>query len=186
MTVASGLAALCASAAVVLLVSGLAKIARPGATATMLAELFRLTTPRLPRRPAVLRPVARGVGVAEVTVAALVLAVGGRVAAALLAVAYAAFVAVAARLAGRAVSCGCFGRDDSPVGRSHVVVTSVAAAVSAAGAVVAIPAGGGLFDLDGAAAAGGALLVVVLATLTYLSMTALPALSSARRLVEAS
>lgn len=181
------LAALAAAAAVLLLASGAAKIVAPAATVRMLAALAATAAPRLPRRPAVLRPVARLAGLAEVGVAGLVLVAGGRVAAVLLAGAYLVFAVVALRLAAgpTPVSCGCFGDSDAPVTRAHVMLNAAVTVLAAAAAVAGVPAGGGLFDDGVLVAVAGSLLVGLLAWTAYLSITALPALSSARRLVEA-
>lgn len=187
MIIGEVLAALAAAAAVLLFASGVAKVLAPHATARMLAALAVTTLPRAPRRPAVLRPVARVAGLAEIAVAVAVLGAGGRVAAALLAIAFAVFAVVAARLASGPVpvSCGCFGSADTPVTRAHVLLNLSATGVAVGSVVVGLPAGGGLFDDSVLVAVAGSLLVGLLAWVAYLSITALPALSSARRLVEA-
>ncbi|SHG17658.1 hypothetical protein SAMN05443575_1585 [Jatrophihabitans endophyticus] len=179
-------AALCAAAALLLVASGAAKVARPQATTATVDSLVGRLLPR-PRRRPLLRVAARLVGVGEVAVGVVVLAVGGRPAAVLLAAAYLVFAAVAARLATAAdpVSCGCFGRSDAPVGVPHVVLDLAAAAVAIAAIGAGLPAGGGLFDDGAAVAVGGPLLVALVTWSAYLAITALPALSSARRLVEA-
>src|SRR5690606_33515263 len=73
---------------------------------------------------------------AEAVLGAVVLAVGGRLPAALVAVSYlafAGFVAVALR-SGRPVgTCGCFGRPDTPPRWSHVAVDLALAAAGAGG-----------------------------------------------------
>jgi hypothetical protein len=181
--------ALCDSAALLLLASGGAKLRRPGETAAALVALTRPPAPRdrVPTRrwPAARlhsdgRAVARAAGLAELSVAALVLAAGGRLAAALLAATYLGFLVVAARLRAVAAgtSCGCFGAASAPVGRAHLVVCGAAALVAGVACAAPLaPAG----DLVRTAPAAGTVLLalsVLLAALTYLSLTALPALGA--------
>ncbi len=112
--------------------------------------------------------------------------VGGHVATAALAACYLVVTAVAVRLVlrGEPAPCGCFGAADGDVGPAHVVL-DVAALGIALVAAVAGPAGitgwGDHGALTGLTAAGQA---VLLAALGYLSITALPALTTARRALE--
>lgn len=124
------------------------------------------------------RTVVRIFGMAEVGIAVLVVLLGGRVSAVLLAAAY-AFLAVTAGLLIRRApgqDCGCFGHSAEPVTKWHVGVDSLASIVAVA--AVAQPQR----SLVGAArdmgAAGVVLVVgvVLLGWLIYLTMTALPAL----------
>lgn len=191
MDATAALAPLTAATAVLVAGAGVAKLVAADATASMLASLVAVVAPRAPRRPAVLRPIARLVGVAEVVVAGLVLVAGGRLPAALLAFAYVLFAVVAVVLlrSGGRVACGCFGRDDTPLGRAHVALTVACAGVATAAAVVGVPAWGGLFAAGAALAVAGPVLVALLAWCAYLSVTALPALSATlfpRSQVEAS
>lgn len=113
--------------------SGVAKIIDPAPTTGALRAA------RLPSSDSV----SRAIGVFEIAAATLGLALGG-VALAAAALAYLAFTLFTlAALRGRIPlqSCGCFGRDDTPPSRIHVVYNAVATialtwlAVSGAGAV---------------------------------------------------
>jgi uncharacterized membrane protein YphA (DoxX/SURF4 family) len=167
--------ALCAAAAVLLLWSGLAKLARPAATTRMLADV---RGHHAPGRDAT----ARLVGVVEVAVAAAVLVAGGRVACAALAACYLVFTAVAMRLAGgaRPASCGCFGRVDAPTGRIHVVVVAVACAVGIAGTVAPPGPWGGYGGQPALVAAVGLGQAVLLAAMAYVLVAVLPSVLSDR------
>jgi uncharacterized membrane protein YphA (DoxX/SURF4 family) len=167
--------ALCAAAAVLLLWSGAAKLARPAATARMLADVLGH---RWPAR----RTTARLVGLAEVTVGVTVLVTGSRVASAALAGCYLVFTVVAVRLAHgpRPAPCGCFGRADAPIGRIHVVVDAVAFAAGVAGTVVPPGSWGGFADQPVLIAAVGLGQVVLLAATAYLLVTVLPSVLSDR------
>jgi hypothetical protein len=175
--------ALSAAAAILLAVSGLAKLRAPAPAAAMLATLL----PRARRRRKLLEAGVRGGGLVEFAAGVLMVAVGGRLPAALLATGYLVFTAVALRLAasGQRTSCGCFGRADSPVGAAHIVLDTVCLAVAVAAVVRPVAAGGGLLDHGATVAVAGCAQVSLLAWLGYLSITALPALASARRLGEA-
>jgi hypothetical protein len=132
------------------------------------------------------RGIARGAGLVELGAGLAVLAVGGRIALALLAFCYLVLTAVAVRLATgeRPAPCGCFGAADGTVGRAHVAL-DVAGLVAAVAGLVHPPGGvAALFDhggLVGVTALGQALLLTALG---YLSITALPALAASRRAVE--
>ncbi|MEZ5142870.1 MAG: hypothetical protein R2726_10170 [Acidimicrobiales bacterium] len=76
----------------------------------------------------------RALGVAEVVLAAAAIAVGGRVTAGLVTVAYLGFAAFTARVVARSdatASCGCFGETEAPANRLHVALNLVAAAMVA-------------------------------------------------------
>ncbi|MCW2658195.1 MAG: hypothetical protein JWR06_2388 [Jatrophihabitans sp.] len=171
---------LSAAAAVLLAVSGLAKLRSPAPAAAMITTLLPAT-----RRHRSLWTVAvRAGGTVEVTVGVLVVAVGGRLPAVLLGACYLVFAAVALRLASRAqdTSCGCFGRAASPVGVAHVALDVVCLAVAVIAVMRPVPTGAGLFDHGAVMSATACGQVVLLAWLGYLAITALPALASARRL----
>jgi hypothetical protein len=167
--------ALCAAAAVLLLWSGLAKLARPAATARLLVDMLG--------RPAYgWHATARLIGLGEVTVGGAVLVAGGRVACAALAACYLVFTAVAVRLAGdaRPASCGCFGRADTPTGRIHVVVDALACAVGIAGVVAPPGPWGGFTGQPGIVAVVGLGQVVLLAAMAYVLVAVLPSVLSDR------
>jgi len=125
--------ALVGAAGLLLLAAGGAKVVDPSRTAGALAAVGLAVAPALVRAGAA----------AEAVLGAVVLAVGGRLPAALVAVSYlafAGFVAVALR-SGRPVgTCGCFGRPDTPPRWSHVAVDLALAAAGAGGAVAGVEA----------------------------------------------
>ncbi|MFN8038222.1 MAG: hypothetical protein U0Q07_03330 [Acidimicrobiales bacterium] len=119
----------------------------------------------------------RALGVAEILLAAAVLAVGGRIAAALTAIAYLGFAAFTARVvvrSGATASCGCFGVQEAPANRLHVVL-NVAAALVVATAVV-WPTGGLLDVLADQPLAGVPFLVLtgLITWLWYVLYTVVP------------
>lgn len=178
------LARIAAAAAVLLLVSGFAKLRTPDAAATMVGGLV----PRIRRHRRAVRFAVRLGGAVEVCVGAAFLVTGSRWSAALLASAYLLFVGVALVLVKRGAtgtSCGCFGSASSPVGLPHVLLTAVALAAAAATCARPTGAFGGVFTAASTDAIVGALQIGLLAWLGYLSITALPALAAARRPEEA-
>lgn len=164
------------SAAVLLLVAGIAKIGTP---APAMALFGRFSRPNA-------RMLVRLSGAVEAAVALAVLIIGGRAAAAALAAVYLVLTGVALRLvrAPARTPCGCFGAADGDVGWAHVVVDVACTAAAVASAVVAMAPARTFWH---AGAAPGTLLAaqaVLLAALGYLSITALPALAAARRALE--
>lgn len=162
--------ALHASAAVLLVVAGVAKLVRPAPTADLLAALG------LPAKPAV----AAAIGLGEVVLGTAALAVGGPVTAGATGVVYLGFtVAVVRALVVGAPSCGCFGRADAPPSPVHVVGDLVFAIVS----FVAVAASTPVEVMDGQPAAGVpfVVLVGVIAGLSLVAFTALPEALGARR-----
>jgi len=121
--------------ALLLVAAAVAKLRDPASATRALADA-KLPTGAL---------VVRAVSVVEMLVGAAVLLVGGvvpAVALALLHLAFAAFIVRVRRAAGARASCGCFGGDDAPAGRLHVVVNLVAAgavAASLAGSLPSVP-----------------------------------------------
>lgn len=176
------LAAMGAGAAALLAVSGLAKLVSPAPAAAMVSTVLSLGR----RRGRTVAALVRAGALAEAVIGVVAIAVGGRLAAALLAVCYLVFTVVALRLAltRQSPSCGCFGRADSPVGVPHVVLDLVCLGVAIACVTHPAPGGAGLFDDGAAVAAIGCAQVALLACLGYLCITALPALGAARRLEE--
>ena len=169
------LGALVAAAAVLLIAAGLAKVRTPDPAATMLRGFW----PRLRGRG-----YARTAGVVEVLSGTVALLWGNTIA---LAVCYLALLVVAVRLATRPqrAACGCFGAADGEVGVAHIVLDAVCLAVAAA-AVVATSQS--LIDLVSRGTLSAIIVTAqafLLAALGYLCITALPALSSARRSLEA-
>lgn len=175
------ISALTAAAAVVLVAAGLGKLRRPGTAALMLRTVA-------PRRtgPRSLRVAVRAASLVEIGAGGWVLAGGGRPAAALLGGCYLVLGVVAARLASSApdTACGCFGAGDAPVGAAHVALDVVCLGVCVAAVVAPGRPIAALIGASGASGAGIAVAVLLLAALGYLAVTALPALSAARRLLE--
>ena len=121
---------------------------------------------------------------AELLLGVLAIASGSRLAAAGVALSYAAFtvfVLVALRRGGVLASCGCFGKADTPPTATHVAVTAAAAGVAAA---VAVRPLGPVTDLlAGQPGAGVPLLVATAAVgvTAYLVLALLPLLSASAR-----
>jgi hypothetical protein len=167
--------ALHAASAVLLLLAGVAKVARPSSTADL---LFSLRMPRLGFPSGEAQAVA--LGVVEIGLGIAALAIGGAVTAGIVGVFYVGFAAAVVRaLMVGAPSCGCFGRAESPPTRIHVAGNVSLAAVS----FIAI---GGTTPLEvmGDQVAGGVgfvVLVGVLAGLFLVLFTALPEAMAARR-----
>ena len=169
MSVAS---AILASAALLLVAAGAAKLIRPSDGFAGLVG-FRVG-PLL----------VRLVGGVEVAAGAAVLWLGGPVSASAVGLLYGVFALAVgrARLAG-AESCGCFGRLDAPPSRIHVVANLALAASSfaAAGADgAAIPVIARALVASPAIGTALAVEVVVLAGLALVTFTALPEALAAR------
>ena len=168
----SVVSAIHASAAVLLVLAGAAKLSRP---APGWADLlgFRART-----------PVVRLVGASEAAAGVAALFLGGAAAWAV-GLLYAVFAAVVLRalLAG-AGSCGCFGRLDAPPSRIHVLGNLVLAGVSfAAAGAPSPPIRQVMVQAMGDSPAVGAALAAVIALLAGLllvSFTALPEALGAR------
>jgi hypothetical protein len=125
----------------VLAAAGVSKLLRPAPAARALRALG------LPMRP-------RALGGVELTIAALAIVLGPRVAGPAVAALFVAFAVAAVRLARAGAACGCFGvADERPPGRALVVLDGVAAGAAAGGAV----AGGAAPLQHGALALGAAL-----------------------------
>ncbi|MEZ5247494.1 MAG: hypothetical protein R2707_20565 [Acidimicrobiales bacterium] len=161
--------ALHAAAALLLLVAGVAKIARPGPTTDLLAALG------LPER----RSITMSIGIVESVVGLLALAFGGPAAAVATGALYVGFVVVVWRaMAAGATSCGCFGRVDAPPSWIHIAGNAALAAVS-----FAAVGGDAAVDVMARQPAGGIGFVAavgVLAGLALVSFTALPEALAAR------
>jgi len=161
--------------ALVLAVGGVYKLRDPAPAASMLASLG------LPASPVL----ARASGAVELVVGVGAVALGGRLAAAVVALLYLLFAAMTARLmsAGDAsVSCGCFGRLSAPPSSLHVVANLVAAAVALAAAIVDVPGIAALSDEPATEAATFGALVLLGTWLFVMVITVLPdTLGAARR-----
>ncbi len=133
-----------AVAALVLVISGAAKVHAPDAATAALAAVS------LP--PAT--SLVRFVGAAEIVLGAVALLAGGRIAAIGVALAYAAFAVVALRMSrdADARSCGCFGNAGARPGILHVAVN---VAIAALAALAAATGSGGLIAVAGDTPAGG-------------------------------
>lgn len=124
------------AAALVLVVAGAAKIARPEGT----VGAIRSAGLRVPSAA------VTALGAAEITLGAVVVAWAPPVATVAMAATYAGFALFSVRLLtvrGAGASCGCFGQADSPVHGIHVAVNlAIAGTVAAAtlgGRVSAVP-----------------------------------------------
>ncbi|MPZ72112.1 MAG: hypothetical protein GEU74_02585 [Nitriliruptorales bacterium] len=116
--------------AALLLVAGTVKVARPATTEAALQGT------RLPSDTRVVR----ALGLAELVLATTVLLVGGRIPAAVLAVAYTAFAGFTAHQSRRGAGCGCFGDASVPATKLHVAVDAAGAGCAGIAAVVGAPA----------------------------------------------
>ena len=151
--------------------AGVQKLAWPASTAAALRSAGLPSSPLL----------GRLVGVSEIVVAALALAFGNRLTAALLVVVYGAFTLFSWRLASSAdaASCGCFGQTEAPTTALHVALNAVATVVC--GAAVIWPTGGVTDVLADQPLAGVPFvaLTVVAAWLWYLMLEVVPDLQAA-------
>ncbi len=167
--------ALFAAAAVLLIIAGMAKVARPSTTADM---LFSLGVPEVGflsgERLAVV------LGIAEAGLGIVALAVGTPATAAAVGVFYVGFaVAVVRALSMGAVSCGCFGRVDAPPSWLHVVGNGALAFASFVAIAGSTPVE--VMEDQPAGGVGFVVLVGVLAGLALVMFTALPEALAARR-----
>lgn len=115
--------------AVVIGIAGGWKFSQPSGTREAVAALG----PRVPMSA------VRAFGVVEVALAIGVIGIGGRVLASTTAALYVAFAAIAERLRGRQVSCGCFGSASARSSRWHVGVNLACALVAVAAAIAGPP-----------------------------------------------
>ena len=160
--------------------AALAKVARPGDTGRA------LRVAGLPGGPGVVR----GGALAELAVAAAVLAGAGRWAAGALAVSYAGFsgfVALARVRRWPLATCGCFGEPDTPPTLTHAAACLVAAGAAGASALAGRAPGLGA-DVSGLGAVRAAVFVALSAVTAYaafLVMSAGPRLGAARAALRA-
>ena len=159
------------ASAALLVVAGGAKLVDPAPLVRALRSVG-LPAPRLAVRAGAAGEVALGLAAALT---------GSALAAAGVALSYAAFTAfvlVALRRGGVLASCGCFGKADTPPTRTHVAVTAAFAGVAAAVAVRPI---GPLPDLLAAQPGSGVPLLVAAAAVAgtaYLVLAVLPLLQA--------
>ena len=121
------------AACAILVVAGLAKAIRPSDTATVLAT-------RVPMPVVRLRAAVRGLALVEALLGIAAMALPNRTLAGLVAISYAGFATIVARLRavdGVVASCGCFGTPDTPATVLHIVLNSVFAVAAAAVALEA-------------------------------------------------
>ena len=168
------------AACVLLVVAGVAKVARPMDTARAVVAVVPM-----PLRAG--RALVRAAAAAEAVLGAVALVHPSRPLAGLVALSYlgfAGFVTLARARGGPLASCGCFGTPDTPATRTHVVVT-LAFAVSAL-VVAAAGLSGWLPTVLARQPWHGAPLVLLgllCAWLAYLAMGRLAELGAARRLL---
>ena len=154
-----------ATAATVLAVAGLAKTVRPHDTARALRAGGWPTRPWM----------VRAGGAAEAIIGLAAVLAGGRLAAALLAVSYAAlatFVAAALVRQTPLSSCGCFGEPDTPPTVLHVLVD---AGLAAAGYMAFVHPLRGLPAMVSADPSHGLVLTALVGLAAYAVITALTA-----------
>lgn len=166
---------LVSAAALLLAAAGLAKLRQ---RAPLHSAFAAAKVPGLARVPAA--AATRLAGAVELAIAALALALGGRLGALLIAVGFAALTGLTVRMVAieSGQDCGCFGRP-SPVSHWHTGVNLAGLLIGLAALV--LPADSLLSEIVRHPASGlpVALGAAVLAYLGYLTMTALPALRTA-------
>ncbi len=156
-------------ASALLALAGGAKLARPEPTVGALRSVG------LPAN----RTLAQAFGFTEVLIGSIAIIVGGPLVASLVAVAYLAFtgfIVVALHTGGAVASCGCFGTDDSPPTRVHLVLNLLATATAVGAAVGGV---GGIAEIMADQPAYGLPFVgfVALGTwFAYLALSVLPTL----------
>ena len=161
--------------ALLLLVAVGAKLGRPGRAVDALRQAG------LPASPLLVRLLAAG----EAVVAVLVIVVGGVGPALALAGLHLGFAGFVTRLrsGGGSPTCGCFGGDDAPAERLHVVVNLACAGLAAVGAVAGADDLLSTISEQPALGLPYVLLVLVAAQAMLLVLTGLPRLLAAGRQV---
>jgi hypothetical protein len=150
--------------------AGVAKLRRPADAADALGW-----------RSARAHVAVRTIGLGELALAVTVVAVGGRLAAAVLALTYLAFAGVAFLQRRRGASCGCFGQAEAPAGLLHVAVNVVVATAAAVASLGSVPVAVGthLRDLGTGTGLLAALVIVVAVATVQQLLTGLPELRAA-------
>ena len=158
----------------VLAVAGVAKLTSPSPTASALDAISKaFTTKRLPR-PLL---IARVLGAVEVALAIAAAILGWAVLYVLVAAAYASFtVFIFWALNGNAgaISCGCFGHEDTPPTPGHAAFNAAATAITASVALDPVRIGdfeGSIFEAVLSVALVGLGVTLVIAALTALPRT---------------
>lgn len=167
-----------AAFALLLILAGVAKAARP------LPTVRALRSVKLPASKTAVRALGAGEAILAVVALAAEGPVAGSIGAALVAISYASFAAFVfyARARGGTISsCGCFGKADSPPTAAHIIVNLVAAATAAVAAIW--PAGSALSELAHSPGAGLPLTALILVTtgLAYLALAEWPKLAGILR-----
>ena len=163
-----------AAVALLLVIAGVAKLARPRATVAALAAAGFRAHPL----------VGRAIGVGEIALAAAAVLSGSRPLALVVAAVYLAFAAFTIRIIARSggkADCGCFGAAQAPATNAHVALNLGAAAIAATAA--AFPPGT-LASVLGDQPLAGVPFVALVLLCTWLGLTAytlLPDLHEARR-----
>lgn len=157
--------------AIVLAVAGGWKLAQPSGSRQALAALG-VRVPVL---------AVRSLGIVEFALAIGVIVAGGRVLASTTAVLYLGFAAVAERLRGREVSCGCFGSASARSSRWHVGVDVACALVAASAAITGPPGALDAWDRLPLAGIAHVVMIVAGAAAVLALLTVLPAAGEAAR-----
>lgn len=158
------------AAAGLVLVAGVAKLRRPGATSEALALTHVPTSGGL----------VRLLGAAEIALALAVLVIGGPWLFGALAVAYLGFTGVAERQRRAGRGCGCFGATTTRVGPLHLGVDAAAAVAAGVAAWQAAPGIGGVLPPGVIGATTTLGLLVLAVVLAQLTLTSLPDLLAVR------
>lgn len=158
------------AAAMLLVVAGVTKVARPDDSARALAGLVRRLSGRA-------RPLVRALAAAEMAIGLAALAWPATITAGLLAASYTAFAVFVLFARGRRgvlATCGCFGGIDTPPTLTHALLDAGAAA---AAIVVALNVGNGGRLLTSVLAGQPAHGIPLLAGSAVIALLALPAMS---------
>ena len=155
-----------------LVLAGARKVTAPAATGAALQGARLPSDHRL----------VRALGLGETALGVTVLAVGGVLPCALLALAYAAFAAFAQRQSARGAGCGCFGETNAPATGLHVGIDAAGAVIAAVAAWRPGPSLLAFAADDAVSGALGLALLVLGVAVLRLALTALPELAAATAL----
>ena len=157
--------------ALVIGIAGAWKVAQPRGAQRALAAL-RIRVPSI---------VVRALGLGEVALACLTLAIGGPALASAVTVAYVAFTLVAWRLRGRDISCGCFGSASTRTSWLHVGVDAACGLVALAAVIAGTPTTADAWSRLPLAGVGHVALSLTGAAAVVALLTVLPAAQDAAR-----